>query len=228
MLRIASVLLVAVLLTTCIISGAFAKYVTDKTSADNARVAKFGVVISADVNDGTELADDLYLTAYATDEEDGYAGAQSVVSSVTDKLMAPGTTQTWQPFDVTGTPEVAVRTSYEATVELEGWTLEDDSIYFPLEVNIYDQGTKVPVSFDGCTTLDAYEAKIKAAIDAVTHDYDANQNLNQVDDDLKVEWIWAFSTTGNDVNDTYLGDQAAADNAATFSISVKATITQID
>ena len=39
MMRIASVLLVAVILTTCAISGTFAKYVTSGNGSDNARVA---------------------------------------------------------------------------------------------------------------------------------------------------------------------------------------------
>ena len=41
MMRIASALLVAVILTTCAISGTFAKYVTSTPGSDSARVAKF-------------------------------------------------------------------------------------------------------------------------------------------------------------------------------------------
>ena len=42
-----------------------------------------------------------------------------------------------------------------------------------------------------------------------------------------ISWAWAF--TGNDDDkDTYLGDQAAAGNAATISLDVTATVTQID
>ena len=42
MMRIASVLLVAVLLSTCAISGTFAKYVSKATASDTARVAYWG------------------------------------------------------------------------------------------------------------------------------------------------------------------------------------------
>lgn len=45
-MRIASVLLVAVILTTCAISGTFAKYVTSGSGSDTARVAKFGVTVN--------------------------------------------------------------------------------------------------------------------------------------------------------------------------------------
>ena len=42
MMRAASGLLVAVLLSTCAISGTFAKYTTSTESTDNARVAVWG------------------------------------------------------------------------------------------------------------------------------------------------------------------------------------------
>ena len=47
MMRLASVLLVLTLLSTSVISGTFAKYVTSDQASDTARVAKFGVVVSA-------------------------------------------------------------------------------------------------------------------------------------------------------------------------------------
>ena len=47
MMRIASILLVCVLVTTCGISGTFAKYTTNATSSDTARVARWGVEVSA-------------------------------------------------------------------------------------------------------------------------------------------------------------------------------------
>ncbi|MDE6767712.1 MAG: hypothetical protein K2J35_05915, partial [Eubacterium sp.] len=46
MMRIASALLVLCLLTTCVISGTFAKYVTSNDGSDSARVAKFGVSVT--------------------------------------------------------------------------------------------------------------------------------------------------------------------------------------
>ena len=49
MMRLASGLLVAVLLTTCTISGTFAKYVTSAKADSSARVAKFGVEVTAEV-----------------------------------------------------------------------------------------------------------------------------------------------------------------------------------
>ena len=48
MMRLACFLLVAVLISTSAISGTYAKYVTEGSSKDTARVAKWGVTVSAD------------------------------------------------------------------------------------------------------------------------------------------------------------------------------------
>lgn len=75
MMRIASVLLVAVLLSTSVISGTFAKYTSSVTSNDSARVAKWGFTATAiDISD-------LFKTAYIADEMHSAADA-----------IAPGTT----------------------------------------------------------------------------------------------------------------------------------------
>ena len=50
LMRLASLLLVLVLLTSSVISGTLAKYVMNASGSDSARVARFGVEISA-VND---------------------------------------------------------------------------------------------------------------------------------------------------------------------------------
>ena len=60
MMRVASALLVAVLLSTCAISGTFAKYVTTASGSDTARVAKWDVQISG-------IADGLFAKTYAKD-----------------------------------------------------------------------------------------------------------------------------------------------------------------
>ena len=90
MMRIASVLLVAVLLTTCAISGTFAKYVTSKERTDTARVAKFGVDLGVTVDGAfaTEYDADVTVT-----DKDGAAIAKTVVSAADDQdnLVAPGT-----------------------------------------------------------------------------------------------------------------------------------------
>ena len=47
-LKLAGILLALVLVTSCFVGGTFAKYVTEGTGSDSARVAKFGVTVTAD------------------------------------------------------------------------------------------------------------------------------------------------------------------------------------
>ena len=61
MMRIASVLLVAVLLSTCAISGTFAKYVTTDSGSDSARVAKFAFTVSENGTDFTTTDAEMYV-----------------------------------------------------------------------------------------------------------------------------------------------------------------------
>lgn len=111
MMRIASILLVVTLLSTCVISGTFAKYVTKAEGEDQARVAKWGVLVSVE---GGAFADKYA----ATDEaylEDG--GEYAVVSANGDKVVAPGTSAKEADMalvaTVKGTPEVAARYTLE-------------------------------------------------------------------------------------------------------------------
>ena len=53
MMRLASFLLIAVLVSTSAISGTYAKYTTSGFAEDQARVAKWGVTVAADVTTDT-------------------------------------------------------------------------------------------------------------------------------------------------------------------------------
>ncbi len=113
MMRVASVLLVAVLLSTCTISGTFAKYVTQNDAADEARVAKFGVVIQAD---GT-----LYGKYYGTNFKPTITDTAAnllVQTSDAEKVVAPGAqSDKGLYFSLTGTPEVRTKLTVTITAE---------------------------------------------------------------------------------------------------------------
>ncbi len=115
MMRIASILMVATLITTCAISGTFAKYVTKVEGSDSARVAKWGIVLGLE-------AGDIFAAKYQTHDKDAkQAGLEYSVEAANgkDKLVAPGTSS--EDTDgkivgtVKGTPEVATR--YTLTVK---------------------------------------------------------------------------------------------------------------
>ena len=110
MMRLASALLVAVLLTTCAISGTFAKYVTTASATDTARVAKWGVRFIV----GSDLFDEYYNKDAA-----GYTGMTLSVDSDSDpkvNLVAPGTAGDGYTFTTDGTkPEVSYRVTFKTT-----------------------------------------------------------------------------------------------------------------
>lgn len=228
MMRLASALLVLVLLTTCAISGTFAKYVTTQTGSDNARVAKFGVVITAN---GSAFADE-----YATDDENVVATiAKSVVNagSVDEKnLVAPGTAGEMVAMTLSGTPEVAVEVKYEATLTLTGWEDAEGNFYCPIVFTVNGVEIKQDATND---TAEKLQAAVVAAINAYTANYGPNQNLatEATVGTPDVSWSWPFSTGAeNDVKDTHLGDAAAGiiddAEAATIVLQVVTTVTQID
>ena len=115
-MRLASGLLVGTLLTTCAISGTFAKYTTQDAANDSARVAKWGVEL--------QIMGTLYGKAYE-DAADNTAidynnneDAVSVHTSADDKVVAPGTkSDAGLTFKLNGQPEVDSQIIAEITTE---------------------------------------------------------------------------------------------------------------
>ncbi len=231
MMRVASALLVAVLLTTCAISGTFAKYVTSGSTNDSARVAKFGVTVTGVANDANQMFSKEYATTDST-----YSGTVTVASSV--NVVAPGTNGTLSSFDIEGTPEVAVRITYDnLNVDLgNNWIDKYDTnkFYCPIIVTV-NQNNLCGLDY---TSAEEFEKAISDNIQVATKDYDPGTDLSAVNDDLQISWKWNFESdkttylngTQTDEKDTFLGDRAAdsVDNAGTISISVTCTVTQID
>ena len=216
LMRSAGLLLVLVLVTSCFVGSTFAKYTVGGKGSDSARVAKFGVNVTAN---GT-----MFAKEYATD--DGNAGTitKSVIS--TDKVVAPGTKGDMASMTLTGTPEVAVRVSYAVNkFELKGWTTDGTTEYCPLVFTVGTASYKIGDA--GITSVSDLQDKVTAAITAYSKDYEANTDLSGVGaDSLKVSWAWAFE--GDDAKDTALGSRAAEDKAATVELEITTTVTQID
>jgi hypothetical protein len=232
MMRLASALLVAVLLSTSVISGTYAKYVTTNTMKNSARVAKWGVEITT--------SGSVFSKIYATTDNTRYAGPNSVESSDTSKLVAPGTTDGNTVVEMSGVPEVAYKVDYTPTLTLDGWNvtvdLTDDGVdnpvtmeYCPLVFNV--NGTEYKIDGSTINTVAELKSKVEAAITGISKSYGPNTDLTTVTYPT-VTWSWAYGIfdgiSENDIKDTYLGDQAADGNAATVSLQVKTTVTQID
>lgn len=213
-MRIASVLLVAVLLSTSIISGTFAKYVTSDSVTDSARVAKFGVVVVGsgslfDRNYFYVTEGNLPFSSYRTEAQDpADEGVRTltVESSNADKLVAPGTKSPNEgmTISVTGKPEVDVQLTLDLTVEndvyLQAGTYPDmttgktgdtftlDGDYYPVVYTLTRNGG--PAVTGTIADVKAYLENLIAGTD--NGYYNANTDLGNVIGELKLTWNWAF------------------------------------
>jgi hypothetical protein len=224
MLRIASVMLVAVMMSTCAISGTFAKYVTSGISTDSARVAKFGVVVVA--NSGAAFAQ-----TYNSDTA-GYTG---LTVEATEKVVAPGTTGTLANISITGTTEVAVKVSHTAELTLSNWSTDGSDVYCPIVFTV--GGTDYYI---GATeSIADFELRVENAIKGVAaKEFGPNATLDADNLNNVVSWKWYIDdlATGNplstyqtDVKDTLLGRRAVEDaTKPTVQLSITTTVTQID
>lgn len=197
--------------TVFTVSGTYAKYTTEGTSTDNARVAKFGVTITS--KDATEN------TMFTTGDGEYVSATQDVV--------APGTKGSLAGFTIAGSPEVAVKAEISAVLELENWTLANGSEYMPL---IFTVGTDdYYIGKDGITTVDELIVAVQGAI-AVSGEYKVGEAISAAMPTVSYRWDFEKDTalngnTQNDVNDTVLGNNATA---PTVNLTVTATVTQIE
>lgn len=214
--RLSAILLVLTLLSTCVISGTFAKYTTAKSVEDSARVAKWGVTVSAE----TFVDDQLEANLSASEE--------GIVVDATSELLAPGTGIELASIEITGTPDVAVQVTYSATLELVGWKVEGVD-YVPIVFVI--NGNPVTGS-----TMTELKENVETVINAYTKGYAAGTNLStKTSDELTVSCYWLFETgadqaakDANSVKDTKLGNAAAAGSPASFNLTITCTVTQVD
>ena len=222
MMRLACFLLVAVLISTSAISGTYAKYVTADNGADEARVAKWGVVIEAD-------SFGMFEADYKTDDTTAtFTGEYSVSAAAGDRddLLAPGTKGSFADIAITGTPEVAVDVAIVPTVTVsDNWIVAGD-FYCPVIITVGE--TKI--SGLNYTSAAEFAEAIEDEIEGKSKQYAPNTDLGTIynNTNLDLAWEWPFYVSDdNDVKDTALGDKAVAEDL-TISIGVEITVTQID
>ena len=223
-MKIAAVLLVLTLMTSCFVGGTFAKYTTADSGSDIARVAKWGVEITPN---GT-----VFEKLYATDVDVAILAKQnSVVSSDEWNVVAPGTDDSLTKVQLSGKPEVAYKVSFDATVTLANWTVNGDEyfpVYFTIGSETYGHKTCGQTLTHSYDTIDELKAALENALEKISAVYGANVDLTTVDTP-ELNWEWPFSTsTDNDVKDTALGDAATENNYAVIKIEIKTTVTQIN
>lgn len=228
LMRSAGLLLVLVLVTSCFVGSTFAKYTVGGRGDDTARVAKFGVTLNAG-------AGEMFSKTYAKTDDSFTLSENTVVSSDESKLVAPGTSGSMAEFGMTGTPEVAVRVSYDVKeFKLTNWTTNGTDEYCPLVFTV--NGVEYKIGNTGITDVAGLQTAVKNAINAYTKDYEAKQDLSgKTADNLQVSWAWAFEDTAvgayqTDAKDTALGNRAANNvaDAGKIDFAVTMTVTQID
>ena len=213
MMRVAGGLLVATLLSTSIISGTFAKYVTRGEVADQARVAKFGVVVTG--------SGDLFSTTYkkvsngngpsAYDADEKPFTSLTVESSDGAKLVAPGTKNAnGLNLAITGAPEVDVKitlsidsftdiflkadatypdmtTSSNTTDTFSFYSEDENTDYHPVLFTLKTGDGEVVPGCDGVTLAD-----MQAALEDYSVYVDANTDLSDAKYSYTLSWEWAF------------------------------------
>lgn len=240
-LRAAGLLFALVLITSCFVGGTFAKYVKSVSGTQMARVARFGVEITA--------ADDTaFNTTYAMDATGLSIVGNSVISSDGHKVVAPGTKEDdTVTFSITGTPEVAVHVELTMTgmdVFLEAGTYLDLTTTSPTDTFILAK-PYYPVVFtlkqNGTELARGTISEINTELGKLPKDYAAGTDLGTVFGTYTLSWAWAFEDAGiakKDQADTLLGALAAnhlafpyalgTDYQTGISFTLTATVTQID
>lgn len=228
MMRAASALLVAVLLTTCAISGTFAKYTSSQKATDSARVAYWGF------NKDATIDFELFKTAYDSD------ASPTVKSKNTDNVIAPGTENSVSfAFSYTSNtnknitaPEVDYKISINPTITGNGVTALDDNANF-----------KWTLKTSGAAA-DEYDtsADLIAAIKALSGDasgekeYKAGVLPADLNATYEIGWKWGFTgtetyteaagtTISQDEYDTAMGN---AIDLADVTVTIDITATQVD
>ena len=244
MMRAALALLVVTMLTMSVVSGTFAKYVTSGSASGTARVAKFGVVVSAD--------GDLFSKTYMNAVRGNMPGSEGITVESSDeaKLVAPGTKSSAEGLKVsfTGTPEVDVRITLaiddykdvflagndrkypDMTTSKPDDQFKNESKYQPIKYTLSKNGTAIEGMED--VTID----ELQTALGSYSVYVDSNKDLSKAAYNFNLTWKWDFETD-NDKQDTLLGDLAAGTvpggvasklYSTDAAVTLSATVTQVD
>lgn len=211
MMRLASLLLVLVLMTSSVVGGTFAKYVSEVEVTDAARVAYWGFGRTAATT--FDLFDGVYVDA---------TNGTTVKSDV--NVVAPGTAK-------------ETKFAFAYTNSEEGPTAPEVAYTFVVDADITGNYTALDNNENFVWTLDGTPYQTVALLLKAIEDLDGNKNQNRyeagtlptgfgVDSEHTIGWAWEFSTgDADDEIDTAMGN---APDLADVSITITITATQID
>lgn len=215
MMRAASGLAVATLLTTSLIGGTFAKYTSSAEGSDTARVASWGFT------DTSVTFDNLFSNTYANVDKN------TVIGNNGEDVVAPGTEGTAKfKFNYAGSktaPEVA----YTFKVDTTGSECAQDiqsnkNIVWSLD------GTEYTATQDKTSWQQMIEAihNLSGETGGVK-EYEAGKLPTEFNGSSEhtVSWKWKFDENNNDITDTNLGKKANLDSV---TLKINITATQVD
>lgn len=167
MMRVASALLVAVLLTTCAISGTFAKYVSTATGSDTARVAKWAFNVEGEnIAQTNTFVFDLFNYTDSNVDVNGAGDGE--------KVIAPGTSGSFV-IDLTNNSEVV------ATYAIDFAQVKTAST----------NGNVIPIQYS-LNTTDWYDS-----IDSIDIPAGTALGMNGGNTTVTVYWRWVFDGLDN-------------------------------
>lgn len=179
-MRVASLVLMCTIVTSCFVSSTFAKYTSEFSGQDTVTVAKWDV----SVTDGTNIINkntdiDLFETITEVDGD----GDQEVVAG----LIAPGTKGSFR-IVVSNSSDVDVNYSVKFTV--------NNGLNIPFKYSL--DGNSWDTNVNNLTKSNKLEAA------------PANQNGERTATtaDVVVYWMWPYETTDGDAIDTQIGTAA--------------------
>ena len=131
MMKVASLMLILALASTCMIGTTFAKYVTEDQASDTARVAKWGITVATS---GTLFGNLYAANSVGTPAANQIAASSTNVASTVD-VVAPGTKNTTGlKVAITGQPEVAYNVTLSANASNEDIYLVEGEYAVMVEV----------------------------------------------------------------------------------------------
>ncbi|MDH6363752.1 hypothetical protein M2139_000589 [Enterococcus sp. PF1-24] len=211
------VLVALLLLGVNVLSNTRAKYITKSDEVtETARVAKWF--------EGATMELDLFKDAYATDDTASYSGENSVKSADGDKVVAPGTTHSYEfsPALTGSAPEVAYRMEFEVTGEYTG----DWNNYYPLLFTLVTTSGGVDTTVVTDVSLDDLIAAMNDSANALV--YGPGEVASSENTKYTISWNWPFSTDeATDEKDTALG-LAAIDADLEINLTAAMKAVQID
>ena len=205
MMRLASVLLVCVLLTTSVISGTFAKYTSEAKVDDKARVAYWGFGRAATI--ALDLFDDVY--GQTVDSADG----ANVIAPGTEKEATFGFAYT-KSEEGPEAPEVAYTFVVDAEITGNYTALDNnDNFVWTLNGSNYATVEKLLEAIEKLDGDKTYEAGTLPTGFGIGNTH-------------TIGWAWDYSKNdAGDITDTAMGNADSLDN---ISITITITATQVN